>query len=72
MSPLEGLREGQLVDLMLVVPSHDERPDAEDDDAPFDIMQLEGLGAEIWRDPDTGEPIDAQEYVNQERASWGG
>ncbi len=28
------------------------------------IMDLEGLGAEIWQD------IDAQAYVNQERASW--
>ena len=28
------------------------------------IMELEGLGAEIWNG------IDAQEYVRQERASW--
>ena len=28
------------------------------------ILELEGLGAEIWQD------IDAQEYVNQERATW--
>ena len=28
------------------------------------IMELEGLGAEIWQN------IDAQEYVDQERASW--
>jgi hypothetical protein len=28
------------------------------------IMELCGLGAEIW------EGIDAQEYVNRERASW--
>ena len=28
------------------------------------IMELRGLGAEIW------EGIDAQEYVNGERASW--
>jgi len=28
------------------------------------IMELRGLGAEIW------EGIDAQEYVNRERASW--
>jgi len=31
-----------------------------------DITELEGLGAEIW------EGIDAQEYVNEERRSWGG
>ena len=30
------------------------------------IMELCGLGAEIW------EGIDAQEYVKQERASWDG
>ncbi len=30
------------------------------------IMQLEGLGKEIWAG------IDAQEYVNQERDSWDG
>ena len=30
------------------------------------IMELEGLGAEIWQ----GE--DAQEYVNRERAAWTG
>lgn len=36
------------------------------DDKPktYSIMELEGLGAEIWQD------IDAQAYVNQERASW--
>jgi hypothetical protein len=28
------------------------------------IMELRGLGKEIW------EGIDAQEYVNRERASW--
>lgn len=28
------------------------------------IMELEGLGAEIWQD------VNAQEYVNQERNSW--
>ena len=30
----------------------------------YSIMDLEGLGAEIWQD------MDAQEYVNQERTSW--
>jgi len=30
------------------------------------IMELEGLGKEIW------EGIDAQEYVNQERDAWRG
>jgi len=31
---------------------------------PHSIMELEGLGAEIWRD------VDAPTYVDQERASW--
>ena len=31
---------------------------------PHSIMELEGLGAEIWRD------VDAQTYVDQERTSW--
>jgi len=30
------------------------------------ILELEGLGKEIW------EGIDAQEYVNQEREAWRG
>ncbi|GAB4217074.1 MAG: hypothetical protein OHK0012_20650 [Synechococcales cyanobacterium] len=30
------------------------------------IMELEGLGKENWHG------LDAQEYVNQERASWNG
>lgn len=30
------------------------------------IMELEGLGKEIWQG------LDAQEYVNQEGASWNG
>jgi hypothetical protein len=30
------------------------------------LLELEGLGAEIWRE------IDVDEYIRQERASWGG
>ncbi len=30
------------------------------------ILELEGLGQEVWNG------IDAQEYINQERDSWGG
>lgn len=33
------------------------------------IMELEGLGAEIWKD-EKGELIDAQEYVNELRREW--
>ncbi len=32
----------------------------------YDVTELKGLGKEIWKD------IDAQEYVNRERDSWGG
>jgi len=35
-----------------------------------DPRELLGLGADVWRDPETGELIDAQEYVNRERDSW--
>jgi hypothetical protein len=30
------------------------------------VLELQGLGKEVWRG------IDAQEYVRQERASWNG
>jgi hypothetical protein len=30
------------------------------------ILELRGLGKEIWQD------IDAQDYIDQERASWDG
>ncbi len=30
------------------------------------VLDLEGLGREIWQG------LDAQEYVNQERAAWNG
>jgi len=33
---------------------------------PRSILELEGLGKDIW------EGIDAQEYIDQERASWNG
>lgn len=38
----------------------------------YSPLELLGLGKEVWRDEETGELIDAQEYVNRERASWGG
>lgn len=38
--------------------------DAPDTDRPHSLLELEGLGAEIW------EGIDAQEYVNQLRSEW--
>ena len=33
------------------------------------IMELHGLGAEIWKD-EKGDLIDAQEYVNELRGEW--
>ena len=34
--------------------------------APVSILELEGLGKELWRG------MDAQEYVDRERSSWNG
>ncbi len=33
------------------------------------IMELEGLGADLWRN-DQGNLVDAQEYVNDLRREW--
>jgi len=33
------------------------------------LLELEGLGAEVWKGPD-GQPLDAQQYVNQLRDEW--
>jgi plasmid stability protein len=38
--------------------------EALDSTAPLSILQLQGLGKELWRD------IDAGAHVAQERASW--
>lgn len=38
----------------------------ENGDAPRSILELEGLGAELWQG------IDPDEYVAKERDSWGG
>ncbi|HZS92509.1 MAG TPA: hypothetical protein VFE42_34100 [Chloroflexota bacterium] len=35
------------------------------------ILELDGLGAHVWTD-EHGQVIDAQAYVDQERASWDG
>jgi hypothetical protein len=39
---------------------------ASDTDEPTSVLELCGLGEEIWRQ------IDAQEYVSRERSSWNG
>ncbi|MDR0587545.1 MAG: hypothetical protein LBG61_01000 [Burkholderiales bacterium] len=61
LDPLERMR------FIADVSSLDEKEDSQ----PFKkngkgILELEGLGREIWQD------IDAQDYVNQERNSWNG
>ena len=33
------------------------------------LLELEGLGAEVWQGPD-GQPLDAQQYVHQLRDEW--
>ena len=40
-------------------------PEAQPANKKRSIMELQGLGKEIWKG------MDAQEYVNQERAEWG-
>lgn len=37
-----------------------------EDQEPFDIMELEGMGKEVW------DGIYAKEYVRRERESWRG
>lgn len=34
------------------------------DEEPLSLLDLEGLGAELWRD------VDAAEHVERERSSW--
>jgi Arc/MetJ-type ribon-helix-helix transcriptional regulator len=41
-------------------------PDQAGDETRTSILELQGLGKAIWRG------VDAQEYVNRERASWNG
>lgn len=40
------------------------QPEADADEPLHDLLELEGLGAEIW------EGVDAQEYVNALRDEW--
>ena len=42
------------------------RPAAATDQPEHSILELEGLGKEIWQG------IDAQQYVDRERESWNG
>jgi hypothetical protein len=58
LSPEEQLR---LIEELKVRASEGVAPEPQ-----HSIMELCGLGKEIW------EGIDAQEYVNNERASWNG
>jgi hypothetical protein len=37
--------------------------------ATHSLLELEGLGAEVWQGPN-GQPLDAQQYVNQLREEW--
>jgi len=62
MSTVEKLRLVSIIAQQLVV----EPPLVEDVDKPKrSIMELHGLGAEIWQG------VDAQEYVHQLREEWG-
>lgn len=60
---IEQLRLEELVNLLEVISTKLKKTIAQQQPR-HSIMELEGLGADIW------EGIDAQEYVRQERASW--
>jgi hypothetical protein len=49
---------------LIAMLAHDLTPDAARTRPPRDVMELHGLGKEIW------EGIDAQEYVNRLREEW--
>lgn len=61
LSPVEKLRLVMLITRQLL---NDSPPDSVPDKARRSIMELQGLGAEIWQD------IDPQEYINQLRDEW--
>lgn len=46
-----------------------ERQAAQSPAAQHSILELEGLGAELWQD-EHGLPLDATEYVRALRAEW--
>ncbi len=58
--PLPSAERQRLLTLL----TRDLAEDADDESEELDILDLEGLGAEIW------EGVDAQEYVNALRAEW--
>lgn len=60
---IEQLRPEELVNLLEVMSAKLKKVMIQQQPR-HSIMELEGLGADIW------EGIDAQEYVRQERASW--
>lgn len=60
---IASLSNEELAELRKRIPELlDKRPPKE---AGHDIMELEGLGKEFWRS------IDVDEYLKQERDSWG-
>jgi hypothetical protein len=60
---IQQLKPEELVSLLEII-SANLKKTLKEKNIKHSIMELEGLGAEIW------EGIDAQEYVRQERATW--
>jgi hypothetical protein len=60
----EDLDQDVLTALESDLESMEKHLDEGDDDGLHSVLELRGLGKEIWQD------IDVDEYIRQERASW--
>jgi len=64
LSPIEQRRLMALISRELALRPKGEASSSDDSEPLHDLLELEGLGAEIW------EGVDAQEYVNALRDEW--
>lgn len=60
---IQSLKPGEQLSLIEIISARLKKT-LEREKTKHSIMELEGLGAELWKD------IDAQEYVRKERESW--
>jgi len=58
---IKGLKPEEQLNLVEIISAHLKRTIAK---RKHSIMELEGLGSEIWKD------VDVQEYIKRERESW--
>lgn len=58
---IKDLKPEEQLSLVEIISAHLKRTIAK---RKHSIMELEGLGAEIWKD------VDVQEYIKKERESW--